>query len=49
MEQKSTEDRMKEAVRLTAPGQPMRTALDMIIAGHIGALICVGDTDAVLA
>ena len=49
MEQKSTEDRMKEAVRLTAPGQPLRTALDMIIAGHIGALICVGDTEAVLA
>ncbi len=49
MEQKSTEDRMKEAVRLTAPGQPMRTALDMIIAGHLGALICVGDTEAVLA
>lgn len=49
MEQKSTEVRMKEAVRLTAPGQPLRTALDMIIAGHIGALICVGDTEAVLA
>ena len=48
MEQKSTEERMKEAVRLTAPGQPLRTALDMIIAGHIGALICVGDTEAVL-
>ncbi len=49
MEQKNTEERMKEAVRLTAvrrtaPGQPLRTALDMIIAGHIGALICVGDT-----
>ncbi len=39
MEQKNTEERMKEAVRLTAPGQPLRTALDMIIAGHIGALI----------
>ena len=49
MEQKNTEERMKEAVRLTAPGQPLRTALDMIIAGHIGALICVGDTEAVLA
>ena len=49
MELKSTEERMKEAVRLTAPGQPLRTALDMIIAGRIGALICVGDTDAVLA
>lgn len=49
MNNKSTEARMKEAVRLTAPGQPLRTALDMIIAGHIGALICVGDTEAVLA
>ena len=49
MDKKCTEARMKEAVRLTAPGQPLRTALDMIIAGHIGALICVGDTDAVLA
>lgn len=31
------------------PGQPIRTALDMIIAGHLGALICVGDTENVLA
>ena len=49
MDQKSHRERMREAVRLTAPGQPLRTALDMIIAGHLGALICVGDTDAVLA
>lgn len=27
----------------------MRRALDMIIAGHLGALICVGDTDTVLS
>ncbi|WP_049777747.1 DNA integrity scanning diadenylate cyclase DisA [Coriobacterium glomerans] len=40
---------MNEAIRLTAPGQPIRTALDMIIAGHLGALICVGDTENVLA
>ena len=40
---------MNEAIRLTAPGQPIRTALDMIIAGHLGALICVGDTEHVLA
>ncbi|QWT18258.1 DNA integrity scanning diadenylate cyclase DisA [Collinsella sp. zg1085] len=40
---------MQEAIRLTAPGQPIRTALDMIIAGHLGALICVGDTEHVLA
>ena len=41
-------DRMSEAIRLTAPGQPLRTALDMIIAGHLGALICVGDVERVL-
>ena len=40
---------MNDAIRLTAPGQPIRTALDMIIAGHLGALICVGDTEHVLA
>ena len=40
---------MDKAIRLTAPGQPIRTALDMIIAGHLGALICVGDTEHVLA
>ena len=41
--------RMEKAIRLTAPGQPIRTALDMIIAGHLGALICVGDSENVLA
>ena len=40
---------MNQAIRLTAPGQPIRAALDMIIAGHLGALICVGDTEHVLA
>ena len=40
---------MDEAIRLTAPGQPIRAALDMIIAGHLGALICVGDEESVLA
>ena len=45
----STQKRLAEAVRLTAPGQPLRSALDMIIAGHLGALICVGDVDNVLA
>lgn len=43
------EQRFKDAIRKTAPGTPLRTALDMIIAGHLGALICVGDTDSVLA
>lgn len=44
-----TESRMEEAIRITAPGQPLRTALDMILAANLGALICVGDEDAVLA
>lgn len=43
------EQRFSEAIRRTAPGTPLRVALDMIIDGHLGALICVGDTDAVLA
>ncbi len=41
--------RMSEAIRRTAPGTALRHALDMIIAGHLGAIICVGDSDAVLA
>lgn len=49
MEKTDVQKRMQEAIRLTAPGQPIRTALDMIIAGHLGALIVVGDTEHVLA
>ena len=45
---KDWQARMKDAVALTAPGQPLRTALDMIIAAHLGALICVGDEETVL-
>ena len=41
--------RVNEAIRLTAPGTSLRQALDMIIAGHMGALICVGDEEHVLA
>ncbi len=41
--------RLEDAIKMTAPGTALRHALDMIIAGHMGALICVGDTDAVLA
>ena len=41
--------RLVEALRMTAPGTALRQALDMIIAGHMGALICVGDEDKVLA
>ena len=40
---------MDEAIRMTAPGSALRHALDMIIAGHMGALICVGDEENVLA
>ena len=49
MDKNELQKRMEQAIRLTAPGQPIRTALDMIIAGHLGALICVGDTQNVLA
>ena len=42
------EHRIDEAIRLTAPGTALRHALDMIIAGHMGALICVGDEDKVI-
>ena len=49
MNKEEIQKRMNQAIRLTAPGQPIRTALDMIIDGHLGALICVGDTEHVLA
>ena len=49
LDKNELQKRMEQAIRLTAPGQPIRTALDMIIAGHLGALICVGDTENVLA
>lgn len=44
----SAEERMAQAIRTTAPGTALRRALDMIIAAHLGALICIGDSDAVL-
>jgi diadenylate cyclase len=34
---------------LVAPGAPLRDALDAIVAGHLGALVAVGDEDAVAA
>ncbi len=40
---------LTDAIKKTAPGTALRHALDMIIAGHMGALICIGDTDNVLA
>ena len=45
----TTEQRIDSAIKMTAPGTALRVALDMIIAGHLGALICVGDTQNVLA
>ncbi len=42
-------ERLADAIRQTAPGTALRHALDMIIAGHLGALICIGDTENVLA
>lgn len=42
-------ERLSTAIRQTAPGTALRHALDMIIAGHLGALICIGDTENVLA
>ncbi len=41
--------RREQALRMCAPGTALRTALDMIIAGHLGALITIGDEDAVIA
>ena len=48
-ENTTAKDRRNEAIRLTAPGTALRRALDMITDGHLGALICVGDTEAVIA
>jgi len=42
-------ERLITAIKQTAPGTALRHALDMIIAGHLGALICVGDEENVLA
>ncbi|MBO7674218.1 MAG: DNA integrity scanning diadenylate cyclase DisA [Atopobiaceae bacterium] len=45
---KASQAQLEEAMRITAPGSALRHALDMIIAGHMGALICVGDTENVI-
>lgn len=42
-------NRLLEAIGQTAPGTALRHALDMIIAGHLGALICIGDEENVIA
>ena len=49
VQEQSTQDRIEEAIRRTAPGTTLRHALDMMISGGLGALICVGDEEAVLA
>ncbi len=41
--------RIRNAIKQAAPGTALRHALDMIIAGRLGALICIGDTDNVIA
>ena len=43
------QERMDEAIRRTAPGTALRGALDMVLAAHLGALICIGDEERVLA
>ena len=45
----SPKQRREQALRMCAPGTALRTALDMIIAGHLGALITIGDEDAVIS
>lgn len=42
-------DRVHDAIKKTAPGTALRHALDMIIGGNLGALICIGDTDRVIS
>ena len=45
----SPKQRREQAIRMCAPGTSLRMAIDMIIAGHLGALITIGDEDAVIA
>ncbi len=47
--ERKSDPRIENAIKNTAPGTVLRYALDMIIAGHLGALICIGDTENVLA
>lgn len=47
--EKTTAERLDEAIRQAAPGTALRHALDMIIAAHLGALICIGDVENVIA
>jgi len=45
----SPKQRREQAIRMCAPGTSLRMAIDMIIAGHLGALITIGDEQAVMA
>ncbi|WP_058270986.1 DNA integrity scanning diadenylate cyclase DisA [Olsenella massiliensis] len=47
-ETSDVKERLRDAIKKTAPGTALRHALDMIIAGHLGALICIGDSDNVI-
>ena len=47
--EEESQERLKAAIKQTAPGTALRHALDMIIAGRLGALICIGDTENVIA
>ena len=45
----SPKQRREQALRMCAPGTSLRMAIDMIIAGHLGALITIGDEETVIA
>lgn len=47
--EQETEARFIDAIKQAAPGTSLRHALDMILTGHLGALICIGDQDHVIA
>ena len=47
--EEETKTRIVDAIKQTAPGTSLRYALDMILAGHLGALICIGDEENVIS
>ncbi len=49
MPRTSNKEAFAHAIDITAPGTALRSALDMILAGRLGALICIGDSESVLA
>jgi diadenylate cyclase len=44
----NAQDLFDGALNIIASGTPLREAIDMIISGQNGALICIGDVDAIL-